>query len=300
MLLRFLGTSAGELYPGIWCHCRNCDTARLGSPRDRRQSAALYVTLDPADGAAAEDTAESLLLDFPSEIASQAATHGIDLASLRNMLVTHSHGDHWFPYLLRWRARPAELCAPGVQAPVTIGGPRFTDLPILHVRGNVAVESALRRELGENLEPFGLTYHSVTAGTDFAAGRIAVTPLAANHDVGREEAMHYVLRAEDRTVLYGLDGDTFLTATREAVRALRFDLVILESTYGCGDGRNHRNFARLIEESDWLRREGLMAPSGRIVATHFSPHHCPPHEETADFLRMYSIEAAWDGMEIRL
>src|ERR1041385_5882063 len=111
MYLRFLGTSAGELYPGLWCRCRNCDTARRGTDRDRRQSAALAILEAPASESPERSQAvPRALIDFPSEIAAQAQRHRIDLAQLEHMLVTHSHGDHWFPYLLRWRSMPREYC----------------------------------------------------------------------------------------------------------------------------------------------------------------------------------------------
>ena len=162
------------------------------------------------------------------------------------------------------------------------------------------MEGVLRRELGDKLESLDLLFHPVEALNSFGAGRFDVTALPANHDVGKEDAFHYVLQAENRTVLYGLDGDTFLPETRKAIGGFQFDVIILESTYGHGNGSNHRNFARVIEESDWFRREGVVAGGGRIVATHFSPHHCPPHEETTKYLAGFGIEAAWDGMEIIL
>lgn len=301
MNVRFVGTSAGEFYPGLWCRCLNCQQAREGSIQNRRQSASLYAA--PHGEFEAANSAElhgGVLFDFPSEIATQAASHHIDLPGLQYLLVTHSHGDHWFPYLLRWRSRPLEIVGADEVAPVQTGGPRFTDLPLLHIWGNAAVEAVLHRELGENLTPFAIEFHRVQIGDVFEAGHFHVTALHANHDVGREEALHYVLQNGDCTLLYGLDGDTFLPETREALRAFRFDAVILEATYGFGNGRNHRNFARVIEEAAWFRSENLLKKDGRIIATHFSPHHSPPHQETADFLHAHAILAAWDGMEIEI
>jgi phosphoribosyl 1,2-cyclic phosphate phosphodiesterase len=301
MRLRFLGTSAGELYPGLWCRCRNCQNARLGGPQDHRRSAALFIGPDALPTSA--DTPSStggLLIDFPSEIATQADRHQVALPDLENLLVTHSHGDHWFPYLLRWRSRPNASCRPGEPAPLEVGGPRFTDLPILHIWGNAAVEAILHRELGENLTPYALEFHSIHPGAAFTAGGFAITALPANHDVGREEALHYIVQSDHHTILYGLDGDTFLPETRERLRAFRFEVVILESTYGFGDGKNHRNFARLLAEAAWFREENRMMPTGQMIATHFSPHHCPPHQETRDYLREHNVMAAWDGLEIRI
>jgi phosphoribosyl 1,2-cyclic phosphate phosphodiesterase len=265
-----------------------------------RQSAALIV--EPGEGAQSHDGARSsaVMIDFPSEIASQSARHGVDLSALQHLLITHSHGDHWFPYLLRWRARPPEISAAGEVAPVRFGAPRFTELPLLHIWGNSAVESVLRRELGDSLAALEIEFHKVGAGSDFVCGDIRASALPANHDVGRESALHYVLSDSSHSIFYGLDGDTFLPETRDALRGYKLDVVILESTYGHGDGRNHRNFARVLGEAEWLRQEVVLKPDGRIIATHFSPHHCPMHEETAAFLAPHGIEAAWDGMTVQL
>jgi phosphoribosyl 1,2-cyclic phosphate phosphodiesterase len=238
-----------------------------------------------------------VLIDFPSEIADQAHRHGADLTRLEHLLVTHSHGDHWFPYLLRWRRRPPRTAQ---DPPAEVSAPCFTDLPLLHVYGNAAVEATLVRELGNDLTPFDLAFHRVAPGERFDAGALRVTALPANHDRGREDALHYVLQDAEATVLYGLDGDTFLPEARATLRTFRFDLVILESTFGFGDGGNHRNFARLEAEARWLRDEGLLArpPGGRVVATHFSPHHCPPYARTEEYLNRNDIVAARDGLEI--
>ena len=276
MKLRFLGTSAGELYPGIWCRCQNCEAACNGKPEDRRQSAALYVEPGELSGS-------SLLIDFPSEIASQALRHHVPLGEVQHLLVTHSHGDHWHPYQLRWRGRPAEMVLQNELAPTRIGGPRFTELARLHIWGNAAVEAVLRRELGMELDYYEIEFHRIGAGEGFQAGSFRVDTVSANHDVGREDAVHFIIREAGKTILYELDGDTFLAQTRDLLKEYRFDLVILESTYGYGDGGNHRNFVRVISEAEWFRSEGVLTPSGEIVAMHFSPS---PLSATCRVLRL--------------
>ena len=47
--------------------------------------------------------------------------------------------------------------------------------------------------------------------------------------------------------------------------------------------------ARLLSEAAWFREENRLMPGGQIFATHFSPHHCPPHQETHDYLREHGV-----------
>ena len=41
MKLTFLGTGAGEGYPGLWCKCPHCDYARKHGERISAQTAVL-------------------------------------------------------------------------------------------------------------------------------------------------------------------------------------------------------------------------------------------------------------------
>jgi phosphoribosyl 1,2-cyclic phosphate phosphodiesterase len=296
--LRFLGTSAGELYPGIWCRCRRCDGARRAGGRNLRQSAcALLGDLtereDSPDGIGPLLKADALI-DFPPEIVSQGWRWGADFTRLRSLFVTHSHGDHFLPYLLRWRSKPRETSD---DPPFEMGGPRFTELPLLTLYGNQAVESRLRAELGGDLSAYGMDFVRVAALQPFEAGRWAVTPVAANHDVGREDAVNYVFQMRGLTIYYGLDSDEPLPDTWDALSAFRFDVMIFESTYGFGNGSNHMNFERLTRTAERIRDAGMLKPNGTILATHFSPHHCPLHDETAERLSRFGIQAAYDGMD---
>lgn len=296
--VRFLGTSAGELYPGIWCRCRHCDGARRwGGPSLRQSACALLGDLSSQE--------ESLpgfppllrgdtLIDFPPEIVSQGWRWGVDFSLISNLFVTHSHGDHFLPYLLRWRGRPPYISS---EPSFERGAPRFTELPTLHLYGNAVVESRLRDELGDNLDYYDIEYHRVEAFQPFKAGDWDVLPVAANHDVGVENAVNYVLQRDGTTIFYGLDSDAPLPETWEALSAYRYDLMVWESTYGHGNGRNHMNFERLIQTADRIRKEGLLKEKGTIMASHFSPHHCSPHPETAEHLRNHGIEAAFDGLD---
>ena len=82
MRVLFLGTGAAEGYPAIFCECAHCTTARARGGRNLRRRSALLVNDD-------------LLIDMgPDLVASMHAT-GTNLGRVANMLITHSHGDHF-------------------------------------------------------------------------------------------------------------------------------------------------------------------------------------------------------------
>jgi phosphoribosyl 1,2-cyclic phosphate phosphodiesterase len=280
MNVLLLGTSAGELYPGIWCRCHNCESARRTGGRDLRQSACALL------GA-------NTLIDFPPEIVSQSWKWGVDLTALTTLLITHSHGDHFLPYLLRWRLGSDVLTE---DPPPVKSAPRFTLLPQLQIYGNAAVEARLRAELGTKLSVRDMEFTRIQPFQPFRTGALRVTPVAANHDLGSEESLNFIVESAGTTIFYGLDGDFPLPETWEAFTAHRFDLMIFEATFGLGDGRNHMNFARLRHTAGRILESNLLREGGAIVASHFSPHHCPNHAETEELLRPHGIVAAYDGM----
>ncbi len=234
------------------------------------------------------------LIDFPPEIVSQAWRWGVDFSRMTALFVTHSHGDHFLPYLLRWRYRPARLSP---HPDTSLGGPRFTELPLLRIVGNAAVEARLRDEIGNDLFAYDIEFIPITPFQPLEVNGWEALPVAANHDVGVEDAVNYILHRDGTTIFYGLDSNEPLPATWDALCAHRFDLMIWEGTYGLGNGGNHMNFERLIQTAERIQDAGLLNEGGRIIASHFSPHHGPPHAETADILRPHGIETAFDGMD---
>ena len=86
MKITFLGTSAGESYPAIWCDCENCTYARQHGGRNIRMNTGTMIDSD-------------VLMDMNSCGFYTAARLGVSLTGVRHLLVTHPHADH----LLRGR-----------------------------------------------------------------------------------------------------------------------------------------------------------------------------------------------------
>ena len=46
MKITFLGTSAGESYPAVWCDCENCTYARAHGGRNLRMNTGTMIDSD--------------------------------------------------------------------------------------------------------------------------------------------------------------------------------------------------------------------------------------------------------------
>lgn len=282
MRITFLGTSAANAYPEAFCRCANCQRARaLGGPSLRKRSALLVN--------------DDLLIDLGPDVMTAAQMHGRPLTEVRYCLQTHAHADHLDVSHLLSRS-PAY----GV-----VGAPRLR----LYGSGATLRVAArrLRRECGSNglLDPEGgrrlnLEVHRVEAFEAFVVGRYRVTPFAANHDPVVEPLL-YAVAAEDRSLFYGVDTASLPEETWRALRRTgqRFDLVILDHTYGPEeDESDHLSARTLIAHARRMREEGLLAAGARIFATHIAHEGNPAHPELAAFAADHGYEVAYDGLTL--
>jgi len=282
MRIIFLGTSAGELYPAVWCRCTNCEKARELGGKNARRNSALYI--EPY-----------YLIDFPPEIVTQAACCGVSLTEMRHLLITHPHSDHFFPWLLRWRYLEDQKYVENL--PLDVDGPRFSRLETMNIYGNPLVCDMVREVVGpERLDKCALKIHSLRAFEEYQVGELSVTPVRANHS---SEALNFIIERKETAIFYGLDTGWFLPETYKVIARKRYDLVVLEGTFGFGlvsDG--HFNFEKLRKAYDLFRNDGLLKEGAYFVTSHLCPHHTPVHEEVAPILARESILVAYDGMII--
>ena len=219
----------------------------------------------------------SVLLDCGPAIREIAETDPDALSGVTDVLLTHDHDDHLdVPALLT-------LCASR--------------------RIRVACDGFARTRIGAHP---AIEYVPVVPFVPFFTGGFAVTPVTANHDTvqsGTRQACHYILRTPDgKTVFYGLDGAWFLRPSWEEMLRHKFDVMVLDCTVGDRDDWRmfeHNTIPMLRMMTREIEAQKLLAPGGKIVASHFSRTlHAPP-DETERILGAFHVRAAYDGMQIR-
>lgn len=285
MKLKFLGTSAGEQYPGIWCNCANCAQAKALEGRNIRRNSCLCID-------------DKTLVDFPYEIVSQTRDFGIELATIETILVTHSHKDHFHPYILAWRFAANNDTGLNIEK----FGPRFSPLPLTDLYGNREVCRLARQELPEKPENYALNLHEIYPFAEFGWGSKTVMPIRANHRTGKTETpLNFIISDGTATLFYGLDSGWFLPETYEVIRKYKFDAVIVEGTFGLAsvDGQ-HFDFEQVKAAKRLFADDGLLKNGSAFIATHFCPHHSPLHDEIKAYFADENIIPAYDGMEITI
>lgn len=276
MKIKYLGTGAAEGIPAMFCNCEVCRYAREKGGREIRTRSQALI-----DG--------KLLIDFPADSYTHILKEKMDLSSIRHLLITHSHDDHFYPFdlLLRlpdygqnWGAKQ------------------------MHIYGNQQV-AALLREMGERYSvPEIWNYivlHEIKPLDVLEIEGYRITCLPARH-MQSEEALVFLIEKDGRCFLYGNDtglpGDGFW----EGLRGKELDGVSLDCTMGRGASSfwGHMGYEDVKQIQRKMECEGISKAETKWVITHFSHNGGWKAADMEKELEMSGIRAAYDGMEIEV
>lgn len=281
MKLRYLGTAAAEGFPGLFCRCPTCTRARaMGGKNIRGRS-----------GAVLDDT---LLIDFPPDINLHALNGRVDLGRIADIVVTHSHSDHFCPVEL------------------TFAGPEYYayDRPagqVINLYGNGNVGRGWQHAMMDEFrapKDF-VRYTRLRAYQPAEIQGFTITPLPALHALAdpSEDPFFYMLQKQGKSVLYANDTGIFYDEVFDFLKSSKvvFDLVSFDCTFGpISEGGNHMGMPDNAVVRDRLRGQGNANDDTRYVVTHFS-HNCKAtHDQLEAAAAQYGFIVAYDGMEMHI
>ena len=271
MQVTILGSAAAEGVPALFCDCATCREARRRGGRDlRRRTAYLW---------------EEILVDLGPDLHGQSLAYGLDLSGLRHVLMTHTHGDHFLPESLLYRRAGFSVLPP--QGHLTVHGSDRVGAALAALEfppAELRVEFQ-RARVGEEI--------------DLGAGRSAL-PLRAAHNPA-EECLLYLLRAPEAAVLIANDSGWWPQETWERLGQERLDAAIIDCTYGLsGNSGGHMGVPEVIRAAGELRRRGVLAAGGRVIANHFSHNGGCLQAELEARLGPEGIEVGYDGMVVEV
>lgn len=279
MEFTFLGTSGWEQYPGLWCECGNCAKARRLGGRNIRANACGWLAPD-------------CLIDLPPQIAIQAMRHGVALSSARHLLATHTHDDHFTAHWLWGRKlyddEANRSCSP-----------RFSSLPQLHIYGNSLVCDKVNAIIDKDPGGYAMDATVVEPFKRYVRDGLDFIGVTANHF--NRQALNYIISRDGATMLYALDTGRILPETMAFLRKFKFDLVVLEGTYGYGsESETHCNLKAVEEIFASFKGDGLLKDGAKFCVSHISPHFTPVHDEIEPVMAARGITIAYDGMNIKI
>ena len=266
-----MGSAAAEGYPGLFCDCERCRAAREAGGKNLRLRSAAFINDD-------------LLIDLGPDLLASIHRHGLSLASLRAVLITHFHEDHWLRdnllYHHHW-FRGAEAAALHLY-----GGPLLRE----------EVE-ALCRKYDQSEEDFAIRAHVVRPFEKFSAGPYQVRAFPAAHSPSTDPMIYSISRGKSR-LLYVTDTGPLPEDTWKALSGLQAQLAVMELTLGAESDDKHTGRADFLAAVERMKKEAVIAPEGRIIAFHFSHHFTPLHDQLEAELAAHDIIAGYDGLSL--
>lgn len=276
MRIKFLGTSAAEGIPAIFCHCDICEYARNNKSRNIRTRSQALINDD-------------LLIDFGPDTYMHSLRYGINLANIHYCLITHTHEDHLYLEDLRARRSSRANLNPGT-------------LP-LNVYGSVGVKKALKAlDDGRVTKNGSVIFHELNPMEWNKVGKYQVFPVLAVHNT--EAPFVYIVKDNRHTIFYCHDTDIFpeYTWVKLAEEKIKFELVTMDCTEGKKiiDYVGHMNFEKNLIFHDMLKHYELIENNSKIVLNHFSHNGRISYDDSLKFAHDNNFIISYDGLEIEL
>lgn len=277
--IKFLGTGAGDANYG------NLDSADL-PPKDVRRYVCNYLSPD-------------ILIDFNHQTPAALDTFDIDRNLIKHLLVTHGHYDHFQPVeILRF--------AESLPHPLAVYGNTMMRDAFDFCRDN-AYDPGPGRFVAQQC-PFNIDMNVMTLGMPTTVGRAKVTAVLGNHFMNKpysimeQQALNFVIEVDGKTIFYGLDSSYVLPETLKMLSRFRFDIAILDATFGPLEinpvKSGHLNWKMLDETIAELRDAGCFTQNTIMVADHISVKNVEPYDKIAGKLSDKGITLVYDGMTL--
>lgn len=287
MKLTFLGTGAGEGYPGYWCECPHCTYARKHRGKNLRTNSSMVID-------------EELLIDIGPSCFDNAARFGVNLSKIKTLLVTHPHEDHLQPQHLYWRNTDESLLPLTYVEKMRHGGPRFTDIPQLNIYGNSFVMETLGKSL-DDMEELKINLHEIKEGKEEKTDGYRILPVRGNHGSQQGFSHSYIIQKDEKMLLYALDSGSYDEDQLALIQEYQYDAVIMEGTTGLNEQYGgHMCLVNNIRIRERLKENKCLRENSRFLLTHLSPHWCPPHDWYESIVASEGLELAYDGLQIEI
>ena len=276
MKLQYLGTSAAEGIPAIFCTCNICNTARKVRGKEIRTRSQAIVD-------------QTILLDFGPDTFMHGLKYGLDYSNIFVCLVTHAHEDHLYRHDIICRKRNRALLAENTP-------------PLVLYGGNGVMEALQPDTNGYVTKDGNVQFRLAAAYKQFEVQSYIITPLPAIHNT--KDPFVYAIEHDGKSLLYCHDSDILSEDTLNWLHAhhMLFDLVSLDCTEGKKhiNYSGHMNFERDAQMRDLMLRKGLAHDETVFVASHFSHNGLVNQSEASEFAKAIGFYAAYDGMEFTI
>lgn len=277
MKIAYLGTSAAEGIPALFCHCDVCKYARKHKGKNIRTRSQVLID-------------DIILIDFGTDTYMHSLQYDISLADIYHCLITHTHDDHLYVEDLRARRRS--------RANLDLGTPTLT------VYGGRGVKEVLKPDdNGFVTKDKSIFYQPVYDYSPFyIEDKYEIIPISSIHNT--TNPLVYVIRKDDSVFLYAHDTDVLSEESLLYLNLnnIRFDAISLDCTEGIKhiDYPGHMNFERMKIMCDLMRKYNLIDLNTKIIANHFSHNGLISYDDAVIKGNELGYIISYDGMILNI
>ena len=276
MKIKYLGTSAAEGIPALYCGCDICNHARVAQGKEIRSRSQALID-------------DCILLDFGPDSFWHSVKFNINYNAIYTVLITHTHEDHLYFHDL--------YCRKANRSQLPHGSPP------MNVYGSAGVKSFLSPNEDGYLTKDGLLlFKQIDAFETIEVSDYLVTAFPALHKT--LDPLVYAISHGGKTILYCHDSDILPDSTFSWMKKAQyhFNLVSLDCTEGKKhiDYQGHMNFERDQTMRKLLLERNLADDNTIFVASHFSHNGLLTHSEAELLASEIGFVAAYDGLEIEV
>jgi len=271
MKVFFLGTGSAEGYPSPFCECENCREARKEGGKNFRKRSSILID-------------NVLLFDFGPDLIAYTLKYNISFSSVRILLITHSHYDHFYPENL-------QLLLPEA-------GTILTTPPTLKIICSQDVADIILKETGSVKSPVPWEIIVVNAYNTVTVEDYEITALPAVHMVGKEKAFFYLIRSKEKNLLCANDTGRWEEDVWDYLKGYHFHGVIIDETMGYKSYGEHHNIEEVIAVKNRMVGDGFIDDKTVFIITHISHNLNPVHRCLEELFTPELIRVAYDGLEL--
>lgn len=202
--------------------------------------------------------------------------------NVRNVIVTHSHADHFNPHNVY----------------------RLSEIADFTLYGDITCKNKLDLVLGKEKSE-RIKFVETTIRQDYKVGDYLITSLRANHvtDVPTETARMYLIEKNGKILYYGCDSAWIPTESWNIIKNRPVNAMVMELTCGLtapDDWRifEHNTIEMLELMLRMFRKYGHFAPDVKYYVSHMARTLHSSHKELKQYLSSVDVTPAYDGFEI--
>jgi phosphoribosyl 1,2-cyclic phosphate phosphodiesterase len=284
----FLGTSAAEGIPAVFCRCDYCRRAMTVGGKNIRSRSSFRI-----------DSCHQI--DFSPDYFYQMMKHGVDAHDLEHLLITHTHQDHFDLAEILAKECAVSFCEKPLNIYLSVEAAEWVKQ--FFAGYTARYDGERRKAVMEKFRFVPLRHYE-----QYQVGELVITAVKGNHRAHGEGeyAINYLIGLQDhRTLFYASDTGWYSEETWEFLKGKKTDILIMECTFGGRKDRGryvhqHLDIPNFLLMLDRMSDMGFIDGKTEIYATHISHKHPLLHDEMQRVFDQcgYKVTVAYDGLTI--